>query len=605
MTSETIADGARIAALRDLGILDTEPEEDFDRFTRLATELLGVPVSLVSLIAGDRQFFKSQQGLPELWADARQTPLSHSFCQHAVKSRKPLVVEDARESPLLSDNLAVRDLDVIAYAGMPLVLDDGHAVGVLCAIDSKPRHWSERDLRILEDLTAAVKTLLDLRSVLAKQSLHDRLTGLPNRTLTMAHCEQLLTANRDRQMLVVMTAGIDGFSLINEAYGVDEADCVLRAISQRLTGLLRKDDVLGRLQGDVFTILCPSVLDERDALELAQRIRDGVSAEPLTVGGDSLSASVTVGIASGGSGTDAGDLIARAAEAMRQAKSRHARVMVAEDGYASLVAARLRLRGALHRAVARGELSVAFQAIVDLKTGQPKAFEALARWTHPVLGTITPGDFIPIAEASGYVIEIGEHVLRTACHQLTDWRRNFDETLQMTVNLSPLQLAQPNIADLVQEILDQHRLPGDALTLEITEGVLLSPGALEQRNFMRLRDLGIQIALDDFGTGYSALGFLKRFPVDVIKTDRSFIESVESDHRDAALMQAILTMGEGMGIPVIAEGIETPTQRELLQKMGFRYGQGYLFARPLPAAEIHFPASAYHEKASSTRARLI
>jgi EAL domain-containing protein (putative c-di-GMP-specific phosphodiesterase class I) len=201
------------------------------------------------------------------------------------------------------------------------------------------------------------------------------------------------------------------------------------------------------------------------------------------------------------------------------------------------------------------------------------------------------------------VIEIGEHVLRTACHQLTDWRRNFDETLQMTVNLSPLQLAQPNIADLVQEILDEHRLPGDALTLEITEGVLLSPGALEQRNFMRLRDLGIRIALDDFGTGYSALGFLKRFPVDVIKTDRSFIESVESDHRDAALMQAILTMGEGMGIPVIAEGIETPTQRELLQKMGCRYGQGYLFARPLPAAEIHFPASAYHEKASATRRR--
>ena len=238
---------------------------------------------------------------------------------------------------------------------------------------------------------------------------------------------------------------------------------------------------------------------------------------------------------------------------------------------------------------------------MDLKTGQPKAFEALARWTHPVLGAISPVDFIPIAEASGYVIEIGEHVLRTACHQLTDWRRNFDETLQMTVNLSPLQLAQPNIADLVQEILDEHRLPGDALTLEITEGVLLSPGALEQRNFMRLRDLGIRIALDDFGTGYSALGFLKRFPVDVIKTDRSFIESVESDHRDAALMQAILTMGEGMGIPVIAEGIETPTQRELLQKMGCRYGQGYLFARPLPAAEIHFPASAYHEKASSTR----
>lgn len=587
MAAQVAADGARLAALRDLGILDTEPEEAFDRFTRLASDLLRVPVSLVSLVAGDRQFFKSQHGLPQPWAEARQTPLSHSFCQHAVATKRPVVIEDARLSGLVKDNLAIRDLDVIAYAGMPLILDDGYAVGALCAIDSQPRQWNEHELRILEDLAAAVKTQLELRSVLVSQSLHDRLTGLPNRALMIAHCEQHFITNPDREMLIVMTAGIDGFSQINEAYGAEQADSILQEVGKRLVGLLRKDDVLGRWQGDVFAILCPSVVDEQEALHVAQRIRDGLAGEPLIVGEDFLSVSATLGIASGRAAADAGALIGQAAEAMRQAKGRHARVMVARDNDSSLSAARLRLRGALHGAVDRDEIRVAYQAIVDLGTGQPVGYEALARWTNPVLGTVSPGDFIPIAEASGYVVQIGEHILRTACHQLAQWRQELHPTLRMTVNLSPLQLSLPNICELVKEILDQNALPGDALGLEITEGVLLSPGPLERHNLQRLRELGLRIALDDFGTGYSALAVLKQFPIDVIKIDRSFTASIDTDDSDAALIKAILNIGEALELPVIAEGIETPPQLDRLLQMGFRYGQGFLFARPLPAAEIH------------------
>ena len=197
---------------------------------------------------------------------------------------------------------------------------------------------------------------------------------------------------------------------------------------------------------------------------------------------------------------------------------------------------------------------------------------------------------MPVAEASGEIVRIGEHVLRIACRQLARWRARSGADLQITVNVSPVQLAVPNIADVVMSILAEAQLPGTALALEITEGVFLSPGELERRNLEKIRERGVQIALDDFGTGYSTLSYLKRLPVDVLKVDRSFIAGAESDQRDAALIQAILSIGWGMDLQVVAEGIETETQCELLRLSGCRLGQGFLFAHPLPADEVQVPA---------------
>ncbi len=226
---EMIRDGARLAALRDLSLLDATEQESFDRLTRLATAALGVPVSLVSLVDADRQFFLSQQGLGDQWAQARQTPLSHSFCQHAVATRQPLVISDAREDPRVDGNLAIRDLGVIAYAGIPLILDDGHAVGAFCAIDSQPRDWTEAELAVLKDLAATVTELLDLRATVAREGLYDRLTGLPNRSLLVAHAEQHLQRRGGSGRLVVMCVGLDDFTQINQALGTDQADAVLTA----------------------------------------------------------------------------------------------------------------------------------------------------------------------------------------------------------------------------------------------------------------------------------------------------------------------------------------------------------------------------------------
>ena len=582
---DSVADGARLAALADLSILDTAPEATFDRFTRLAAELLDVPVSLVCLVDRDRQFFKSHYGLPQPWARARQTPLSHSICQHVVASKLPLIVEDARHHELVADNLAVRDLSVQAYAGIPLVLEDGSAVGSFCAIDTQPRRWSPRELHILEDLAAAVKTLLDLRYSVGQQGLRDRLTGLPNRGLTVAYTEQRGGALGGGET-VAIAAGVNDLGAINEVYGTDHGDRVLKLVAGRIARQLGTDDILGRLEGDVFTILRPDVSDRVEALALAHAIRDSVSAEAVLVRGDQLLIAVTVGIATGDTAAPGGELITRAVEAMRVAKSSRGRVRFAEAGCVEGSAARLRVRGALRGAVARGEVTVAFQPIVEISSGRTRAFEALARWNHPVLGCVTPSEFIPVAEAGGEIALIGEHVLRTACMQLARWRSQSGQDLQVTVNLSPVQLGIPNLADVVRDILVESGLPGHALALEITEGVLITPGFVTRHNLKRIRELGIQIALDDFGTGYSALSYLKSFPVDVIKADRSFLDGLGTDRRDLAVLRAILAIGDGMDVQVVAEGVETQRQRELLRLSGCRFGQGFLFSRPLPAEEI-------------------
>ena len=210
----------------------------------------------------------------------------------------------------------------------------------------------------------------------------------------------------------------------------------------------------------------------------------------------------------------------------------------------------------------------------------------MARWNHPDLGCVAPTEFIPVAEASGEIVMIGEHVLRTACKQLARWRSQSGQDLHVTVNLSPVQLAVPNLDEVLREILVESGLPGHALALEITEGVLMAPGYVAGRNLDQIRDLGIQIALDDFGTGYSALSYLKRFPVDVIKADRSFLDGLGTDRRDLAVLRAILAIGDGMDIQVVAEGVETQRQRELLRLSGCPFGQGFLFAHPLPADQI-------------------
>jgi diguanylate cyclase (GGDEF)-like protein len=582
-----IRDAARLAALRELELLDAPPDESIDRLTRLATKLLRVPVSLVSLVDADRQFFLSQQGLEGDFARARQSPLSHSFCQHAVATERPLVVEDAREHPSLADNLAVRDLDVIAYAGMPLILRDGAAVGALCAIDDKPRRWSTEELDTLSALADTVKEILDLRGELSKMGLRDRLTGLPNRTLLVAYGEELLAGlGEDGKLIAVLCAGIDNFNQVNQAFGTDSADAVLVGVAERLRESVRESDFFGRLRGDVFTLIASDIEDEEQALGVAARIRAALTDRPLTVDGTNVTLAVTVGVATGSHGVKGADLISEAADAMRRAKRHGTHVHRADAGWSAQAVEQLRLRDAFSGVLTRREISAAFQSIVELETGEPVGFETLARWEHPTLGAVGPDVFIPLAEVTGDIIALGELMLERALTEVAGWRRVGDPGLRVNVNVSPLQLEQPNLAEVVGNALARHGLPGSAVGLEITEGALLETGKIQQRNLAGVKDLGVRIVLDDFGTGYSALSYLQRFPIDVIKIDRRFVDAMTTDRTAAALVKAILAMAEGMELEIVAEGIETVEQRDLLRQLGCRFGQGYLFSRPVPADRI-------------------
>ena len=584
----TIVDGARLAALRDLGLLDTPAEEDFDRYTRLATELLGVPVSLVSLLDAERQFFKSHVGLTGALAEVRQTPLTHSFCQHAVATQEPLVVRDAREHPLVADNPAVRDFDVIAYAGMPLVLSDGHAVGAFCAIDSKPREWSEHDLRILADLAAAVRAQLELRRSLAAQSLHDRLTGLANRTLlaAQAHHLQAAAGTAAAGSVGAICIGLNAFALVNDAYGADIGDKLLTRVAERLAAATRGGDMLGRLEGDTFALIAPHITDENAAIQLAQRLSAMIAAEPFDVDGQPIGMTATVGVALGTPDSSGADLLARSNASMRASKTSGGRLQLRSSASADAADAQLRLRSALPGALDRGEIHAAYQPIVTLDNATPVGFEALARWRSPQLGgSVSPGQFIPAAERSGEIVRIGAHMLHSACAQLACWRAD-QPRLSMSVNLAPLQLELPDLPAIVEATLLEHRLPAAALTLEITEGVLIGAGAVQARNLSELRQLGVRIALDDFGTGYCALSYLTRFPIDQIKIDRAFIDALGGDQHNTELVRAILALAHALDLTVVAEGIETPAQHHLLLEMGCNLGQGYLFAPPRPPDDI-------------------
>lgn len=585
---EAIRDGARLAALRDLELLDAAPVEAVDRLTRLATELLGVPVSLVSLVDEDRQFFLSGQGLPASLAGARETPLSHSFCKHVVARRENMIVKDAREEDLFRDNPAVRDLDVIAYAGVPLILEGGAAVGALCAIDSGARDWTQREVALLEDLASAVKTFLDLRAALARQGLHDRLTGLPNRDLLIAHCNEMLEEAEDGRMVAVICAGLDSFSQINQAFGATRADGALTAVAERLRSSIREGDVLGRLRGDVFTIVAPGVRDEAEALTVAGRIRSALAREPFQVGDETLSIGASAGIATAARGAHGADVISEAANAMHQAKRHRDGVRFNEDGWSVQATEQIQLRQALHSALDEDQIAAVYQPIVELDTGRLSGFEALARWRHPDLGDIAPERFIPLAEMTGDIVAIGAWMLDRALGQLASWRAEGRGELRVTVNVSPIQLAQGDFAGRVETCLHAHELPGEALGLEITEGALMDTSTTERENLAALTALGVRIVLDDFGTGYSALSYIRRFPLDVIKIDRSFTSDLSEDHQAAALVQAIIAMARGMDLEVIAEGVETREQRKFLRLLGCRMGQGYLFSRPVPAEQVRF-----------------
>jgi diguanylate cyclase (GGDEF)-like protein len=428
-----------------------------------------------------------------------------------------------------------------------VILEDGEAVGAFCAIDHRPRSSSVAELAVLEDLATAAAEILNGRAALAHRGLHDRLTGLPNRELLVASCDEFIERLGEGELVAVFCAGLDHFNVVNQPFGAEKADSVLRAVARRYQAAVRPTDVLGRLRGDVFAMVAPGIEDESDALKIAGRAHRVLSGAPLEIVGEPLSLGATLGIAIGGRGTTGSDLISDAANAMREAKRNHGRVRVAQRAHAESAAAHLRLREALHVACERGEITAVFQPIFALDHDCVAGYEALARWNSATVGPVSPAEFIPLAELTSDIVKIGELMIAQAAEFAAAARELFGREVRVTLNTSPAQLDRPGFAAMVRSDFEAHGLTGSSVGIEITEGTLLESGVLEQSNLTMLREFGARVLLDDFGTGYSSFGYLRDFQIDTIKVDRSFVDGMLDDRHAAALVQAILEMARGDG----------------------------------------------------------
>jgi len=419
------------------------------------------------------------------------------------------------------------------------------------------------------------------------QATHDLLTGLPNEASFKETLRDALAADGERGSLVAMCLGLDGFKPINKELGHPVGDQILRTIGQRLTALIMPEVTVARLDGDEFGLLVLGYTYRNDVIYLAERILEHL-AQPIDVDGQMVHISVSIGIACNGAHPGAPqELLQFAGLALERAKRQGRNTW---QWYSSHKIERSRnsvnLRHDLHAALNENQFEIYYQPLVDAVTGRMRSVEALVRWHHPTRGMIAPGEFISLAEQTGQIVPLGLWILRQACAEMADFNANRERALRVAVNISSLQFIRDGFLDDVRRVLNETGIPPQLLELEVTESVLLDGTAPVIELMETLKALGVRVALDDFGTGYSSLSYLRDLPVHKVKLDRSFVEKAATDHRFAAIVQGVITMAHHMDMIVVAEGIETREQQEDLARRHCDILQGYLFARPMPLAEL-------------------
>ena len=440
------------------------------------------------------------------------------------------------------------------------------------------------------DQPAVLLALMDIterkraEARLSFMAQHDGLTGLPNRTLLRQQMDDLLLhTRRSAEKVAVLVLGLDNFKAVNDTLGHGIGDKLLRGVAKRLQSTLREEDVLARLNSDEFAIVQSGVARPEDAALLARRLLEAIG-DPYLLDGHSVVIGASIGLAmSPGDGDESEKLLKSADMALSRAKSDfRGTFSFFEAEMDARAQTRRKIEIDLREAIQNDLLRPYYQPLIDLSTGRITGFEALVRWPHPERGMISPGDFIPVAEETGLINAVGGLMLRRACMDAAQW----PDDVRVAVNLSPLQFRVGNLLSTVMETLKQTGLAATRLELEITETLVLEKSAQVLATLHALRSLGVRISMDDFGTGYSSLSYLRSFPFDKIKIDQSFVRDLGSNRDAQAIVRSIISLGKGLGVTITAEGVETEAELSCLRNEGCHEGQGFLFSRARPNAEI-------------------
>jgi diguanylate cyclase (GGDEF)-like protein len=581
-----------VAELGERALAGPELHELFADAARTIAGVLGVEVAAVTEWIPDEEHFVviAEHGLDDS-VGHRDPAGAGSQWGYTVFTGEPVVVADW-DTETRFGRFELVDRFGLKSGVTAVIRRDGAPFGVLGAFGREPHSFGADDVSFVQAVANVLSAAIERvgsEQEMRHRSLHDPLTALPNRILFVDRLAQALGhAARERKHVAVLYCDLDQFKLVNDSLGHDAGDELLKAIAPRLLELLSPGDTVARFGGDEFAILVAERDSVREITRMAEQVA-GKLAAPFVLEGREIFVTASTGIAIG-DGSESPETMVRDADlAMYRAKERgRGRYEIFDRLMRTRAVDHLRTENELRRALARDELRVHYQPVISLASEQIVGVEALVRWQHPDRGLIGPGEFIPLAEDSELIVAIGDRVLEIACAQATSWQHQFDgaEPLGISINISARQLADPGFAGRVESVLSMTGLDPGRLSLEVTETMLIDEVENPTEGFARLQQLGLGVVLDDFGTGFSSLSYLKRFPFDLIKIDRAFIDRLGTEPVSAAIVTAVTGIADALDVGVVAEGIETTAQRDAVASLGCRFAQGYLFSRPLPADEI-------------------
>lgn len=566
-------EAARLRALRELNLLDTPPSESFNRITRMASQLFNAPIAAVSLSDHDRQWFKSRVGCP-----LPQLPREQAPCAEVTRASELLVVPDLDSDPRFACSPS-RQMGARFYAGAPLITADGYCLGAMCVLDTKPREVTTEEIKLLEDLAAMVMAQIELQHALGRI---DPVSHLPNRNQFREDLEDLARDFEGEARVAVLVDLADGFQRkeLLRVLGYGFFEDLVKSARGEIEAVLGGQARLYHVGLTAFLFLLANLGERKLQAKIAE-IHTRLRTVTLSTGVPALT-DVAIGISSFRLGEMKPlDAVRTAYAAAQDARDADLKIGTYDPSRDEEHQRRFTLLAALRDALEEGDqLSLVYQPRVDIRSGACRSAEALLRWNHPVLGSVSPAEFIPLVEQTALARPVTAWVVDAAFRQVAAWRAT-GIALRVSINISATNFEEDDFAERLGEALRLHGLEGADIELEFTESALIRNRARVLEQLEAVRAMGFSTAIDDFGTGYSSFSYLQDIPADVVKIDRSFMRAMAGEERGRTLVQTMIAMAHDLGYTAVAEGVETPEMEQILTQAGCDELQGYLISRPV------------------------